>query len=250
MLSLPRVYQNWRGIWMILNNTDGEIVWEFTTSQKVKKRMLMNLSSPSRPLQKKDKLDIELQDMDIDRTHRIGRASGKPRAILVKFTSYRARNILIKHRRKLKGSKISIHEDLTKSNQDLHMKTSKQFGVVSTWSQDGRVYASVMTSTPGKLAKVPIKSYASWQDLPDKRAYQEILETVTTKDIEMTKNESASREQYQGVLTRNRTGSLSKWEVRALAKWTWNSLFNCGLLYISSVKNIIITFHHFKRNWN
>ena len=92
----------------------------------------------------KDKLNIELQDTDIDRTHRIGRASDKPRSILVKFTSYRARNILIKQRRKLKGSKILIHEDLTKSNQDLLMKTSKQLGVVSTWSQDGRVYAKML----------------------------------------------------------------------------------------------------------
>ena len=92
----------------------------------------------------KDKLDIELQDTDIDRTHRIGRASDKPRSILVKFTSYRARNILIKQRRKLKESKISIHEDLTKGNQDLLMKTSKQLGVVSTWSQDGRMYAKML----------------------------------------------------------------------------------------------------------
>ena len=158
----------------------------------------------------KDKLDIELQDMDIDRTHRIGRASDKPRSILVKFTSYRARNILIKQRRKLKGSKISIHEDLTKRNQELLMKTSKQLGVVSTWSQDGRVYASVMTSTPGKLAKVPIKSYSSWQDLPDERSYQEILEQLQQKTLNRTKNDSAAREQYQGVLTRNRTGSLPK----------------------------------------
>ena len=56
----------------------------------------------------KDKLDIELQDTDIDRTHRIGRAPGKPRANLVKFTSYRTRNILIKERRKFKGSKYQF----------------------------------------------------------------------------------------------------------------------------------------------
>ena len=79
-----------------------------------------------------------------------------------------------------------------------------------TWSQDGRVYASVMTSTPGKLAKVPIKSYSSWQDLPDERSYQEILEQLQQKTLNRTKNDSAAREQYQGVLTRNRTGSLPK----------------------------------------
>ena len=160
----------------------------------------------------KDKLDTVLEDSDIDRSHRVGRMSGKTRAILVKFSSYRARNIVIKQRKKLKGSKISIHEDLTKSNQDLLVKTSKKLGVVSTWSQDGRVFASVLTSTPGKLAKVPIKGYASWQDLPDERAYQETLEQLQQKTFNRTKNdknEPAVRE-YQGVQTRNRTGSLPK----------------------------------------
>ena len=91
------------------------------------------------------------------------------------------------------------------------MKTSKQLGVVSTWSQDGKVFSFDINPAPGKLAKVPIKSYSSWQDLTDERAYQETLEQLQQKTLNWTKigeKEPAVREQYQRVQTRNRTGSL------------------------------------------
>ena len=155
-----------------------------------------------------DKLGVSLDEKDIDRSHRVGKLSDKLRAILVKFTSYRARNIVIKQRRKLKGSKITIHEDLTRKNQELLMKSSKQTGVVSAWSQDGRVFVSVLTSTPGKHAKVPIRCYSDWQNLPDEKSYQMILKQLEEK----TKNRTTQSDtpEYQGMLTRNRTGSLQK----------------------------------------
>ena len=153
-----------------------------------------------------DKLGVTLDDRDFDRSHRVGKSGTHPRSILVKFTNYTARNIVIKQRRKLKGSGITIQEDLTKKNQNLLKKTAQQTGVVSTWSRDGRVFAGVLTSTPGKLAKVQIRSTASWQDLPDERSYQETLKQLEEKLKKRTdsQTESETRE-YQ---TRYRTGSL------------------------------------------
>ena len=88
------------------------------------------------------------------------------------------------------------------------MKSSKQTGVVSAWSQDGRVFVSVLTSTPGKHAKVPIRCYSDWQNLPDEKSYQMILKQLEEK----TKNRTTQSDtpEYQGMLTRNRAGSLQK----------------------------------------
>ena len=38
---------------------------------------------------------------------------------------------------------MKIHEDLTRKNQTLLSKTSKKQGVVSAWSKDGRIFATV-----------------------------------------------------------------------------------------------------------
>ena len=57
-----------------------------------------------------DKLGVSMDKKDIDRSHRVGKSSGKPRASLVKFSSYRARNIVIKQRRKLKGFEKGFYD--------------------------------------------------------------------------------------------------------------------------------------------
>ncbi|PIK60325.1 hypothetical protein BSL78_02756 [Apostichopus japonicus] len=81
---------------------------------------------------------------DIDRSHRVGqKEANKPRAILVKFSNYEARDRLIKNRRKLKGTKIVIREDLTKPNQDLLKATKNCPMVKSAWSHDGKIIALV-----------------------------------------------------------------------------------------------------------
>lgn len=89
-------------------------------------------------------LGIELNPTDIDRSHRVGKNDQRsPRAIIVKFSNYEARNRFIKNRRKLKGTKIVIREDLTKVNQDLLKATKNNPLVTSAWSQEGRIIALV-----------------------------------------------------------------------------------------------------------
>ncbi|XP_072165322.1 uncharacterized protein [Diadema setosum] len=66
------------------------------------------------------------------------------RPIIVKFATYRARQVVMKARRKLKQSGISIAEDLTASNYRI-LKTARQSKNVSAvWSQDGRVYVTIV----------------------------------------------------------------------------------------------------------
>ena len=89
-------------------------------------------------------LGFKLNPSDIDRSHRIGKKEqGKPRAIIIKFQNYNARDQCIKNRRKLKGTKFVIKEDLTKVNQQLLQATKINPLVKSAWSHDGKIVALV-----------------------------------------------------------------------------------------------------------
>ena len=111
----------------------------------------------------KDKLDIELGESDIDRTHRIGKSfQGKPRAIVVKLTRYNIRQKIMKNRKMLKGSNIFINELLTPFTSKL-LKRAKDlvreaFWVKSAWTWDGRVYIYVHPAGQDHGKKILVKS--------------------------------------------------------------------------------------------
>lgn len=132
------------------------------------------------------KLGVSLKIGDIDRSHRVGprkpeqpnepeqlngpvgpqreatTLSGKEtktrhRPIIVKFASYRARRAVISQRRKLKQLKMGIEEDLTRTNQEILLKTRNHNKFVAAWSSDGRIIA-LMKATGGNTIKKLIKS--------------------------------------------------------------------------------------------
>lgn len=90
--------------------------------------------------------DIELSD--IDRSHRVGRPGAnrtKPRDVIVKFTSYRARQKLYKKRTALKDSGYAgtfLNEDLTKLRSQVLFearKVVKADRAKGAWSSDGNI---------------------------------------------------------------------------------------------------------------
>ena len=87
-------------------------------------------------------LGLTIDSDEIDRSHRVGRPStNKPRAILVKFISYKTRDKLYNARRKAKKG-IFISEDLTRHRQDIFYKARQhqKAGTFShTWTKDGRI---------------------------------------------------------------------------------------------------------------
>ena len=163
-----------------------------------------------------DKLNVCIADQDIDRSHRVGKiinvtgdenTKTRHRQILIKFTNYDARNKVIRSRSKLKGSGITIHEDLTRKNQTLLSKTSKKQGVVSAWSKDGRIFAAVPSTTPGQTVKMLISGIDDLKNVPK----------VDDRVVEKCKKEQRSRPRQgssptpmhpEGMQTRTRTGSL------------------------------------------
>ena len=97
----------------------------------------------------KKELSVEMHPNLIDRAHRLGaKGKGKDRNIIVKFTSYQARQKVFEARKKLrthneKSSKaIYINEDLTQKRAKLLYQArelKKEGKIKDCWTHDGRI---------------------------------------------------------------------------------------------------------------
>ena len=104
-----------------------------------------------------NKLELET---DIEVAHRVGvkgRNPKNPRSIIVKFLRRSDKRAVMLRRKLLKGSKVSISDDLTSRNVNLikeardHNLTSRNVNLIkeardhnrieAVWSWDGKVYA-------------------------------------------------------------------------------------------------------------
>ena len=73
-----------------------------------------------------DQLNVRVTPHCIDRSHRSGRfqpSSNKPRPVIMKFVSYETRRQVFSAKRRLKGTKIVITENLTKRRSELLNRT-------------------------------------------------------------------------------------------------------------------------------
>lgn len=92
---------------------------------------------------------------DIDAAHPLpSRDQTKTATIIVKFHSREKRDIIIKHRRDLKGKKMAISEDLTSKNIKLLKELNSSPDFSSAWSWGGKVFA--IHTTGGKPHKFDI----------------------------------------------------------------------------------------------
>ena len=99
-------------------------------------------------------IQADIRPYDIDRSHRVGRAPSStepmpttPKAIIVKFATYRARNNFYRKRAELKGNRkfprVYINEDFTSQRNKLFKAARKlvKDGLInSAWTYDGRVF--------------------------------------------------------------------------------------------------------------
>ncbi|XP_063953883.1 uncharacterized protein LOC129283295 [Lytechinus pictus] len=110
------------------------------------------------------------EDTDaVMRSHRVGaprrpvdkEKPPRPTGIIVKFSSYRVRNLVIKNRKQLKGKHIGIEEDLTATNRILLQKAKDEMNnnsnVTAAWSTDGKITVLVK-ATYGRSVKKRINS--------------------------------------------------------------------------------------------
>lgn len=90
-----------------------------------------------------EKLKVDMKKEDIDRSHRVpyrDTDNGKPKPIIVKFTSYNLRDKIYRARSLLKGTRIYINEDLTATKQRLYASVRRHPNVTRHWTLDGRIY--------------------------------------------------------------------------------------------------------------
>lgn len=93
----------------------------------------------------KKELNIEINNKDLDRSHRVGKAKqGQPRQIIVKFISHNTKVMVLKKKKilKEKGSPIKITEDLTEGRlraiKEINEKAKGDFKKL--WTIDGTIF--------------------------------------------------------------------------------------------------------------
>lgn len=111
-----------------------------------------------------EKLNVNITKDQIDRSHRIspkprpnqsGVTTGKPRAIIVKFSTYNIRHSFYKARVQLKGTGIYINEDLTTKRQELFTIARRNPNVKRSWTSDGTIF---VVGEDGNRRKIVNKS--------------------------------------------------------------------------------------------
>ena len=130
------------------------------TAEQYSRRNCLRISGmEEKPLENTDKfvfdianaIGVDLDVGDVDRSHRLGKPGTaeeprtKPRDIIVKFATYRMRNMFYKARTltKDKGYKgVFVNEDLTKSRSKLLYEARRRVKsgqLKSAWSSDGTI---------------------------------------------------------------------------------------------------------------
>ena len=90
----------------------------------------------------KNDLEINLTEVAIDRTHRIGdpkKKKKKARPIIVKFVRYYDRKEIFSIKKYLKGKSISITESLTSFRMKKLEEAREKYGFKNVWPIDGRI---------------------------------------------------------------------------------------------------------------
>ena len=111
----------------------------------------------------RNRLHLEIRPEQIAITHRILGKQGKPRPIIVRFGDHEVKYTMLKQRRQLKGSGISIQEDLVRGVWDkLSMiKESKQ--CKDCWAWNGKIFV--------KDSKDVVHKYTYGTRIPDPFRY-------------------------------------------------------------------------------
>ena len=98
------------------------------------------------------KMEAGISIQHIEKAHRLGKRLSensfserdkKSRPIIIKFASYRKRQEVFRHKKKLKGSGLVIAENLMKKRQFLFNRVKEIVGFRNCWTNDGRITASL-----------------------------------------------------------------------------------------------------------
>ena len=100
-----------------------------------------------------EKLDIDITENEIDRSHRIGKKKDgqRPRPIIVKLRRYNTRKKVSASKRKLKGTGVSIAESLSVKRMEQLNKAREEHSFTNVWTTDGRILFKRPNENKGNL---------------------------------------------------------------------------------------------------
>lgn len=87
-----------------------------------------------------DNLEVKIANTDIDVCHRLPSRNNQIKPIIVKFTRRTVKDQIYNAKRKLKGTRIVIREDLTRKRQDLVKMAAGIVGVRNVFTRNGSVF--------------------------------------------------------------------------------------------------------------
>ena len=111
-----------------------------------------------------DTMGLDLSPYDIDIAHRLGKYDNKKiRAVIIKFVSRQTKYLVMKNAKHLKGTKLSLNEDLTRMNQQVlaSMRLKDKDNITKAWSFEGKLYR---TNKKGITELVPFAEFQMWLD--------------------------------------------------------------------------------------
>ena len=104
------------------------------------------------------KLGYPLQSWEVEVAHRTGKfLPDGNRPIIVRLVSRKTRASIMAKRRKLKGTKIVVAEDLTRENLQLYRRVRDLDCVGQAWTRDGRIFAKCKNN-PQVIKEVDLKA--------------------------------------------------------------------------------------------
>lgn len=115
---------------------------ELEQQKKLKSLRIFGLEKNMKPAEKvvneifKSKLDLDIQEKEIKSCY-FTKANDK--CIIVNFFSKKTRDIVFQNKKNLKGSKISILEDLTRTNVNILKKMREKHGFKNVWTINGKI---------------------------------------------------------------------------------------------------------------
>jgi len=104
-------------------------------------------------------INSDLSVNKIDYCHRIGkRNSTKSRPVIIKFLSFKDRDMVFKNKKKLKGTQYIVKEDLTKVRLEVFNEAATKFGFRNVWSSGGAVFVSTADGVKRVVSHDELKS--------------------------------------------------------------------------------------------
>lgn len=93
-----------------------------------------------------EKLDIKITALDIDICHRLQSKKDSPKPILVKFVRRSVKNRIFAVKKRLKGTNITIREDLTMKRLSIVKTLSTKYQSKNVFTTNGNIFVKIDNS--------------------------------------------------------------------------------------------------------